>query len=100
MARSWCVKVVLFKSQYFVYNPLALIYSAGDVLKADGFAEDSPDIMALAYRITCLEGKLKLSQNLSLTDQQHVAAILHQCADPVSRGVSTLMRQRQAAGRT
>jgi hypothetical protein len=38
MARSWCGKVVLSKSQCFAYNPLALIYSASDVPKAEGFA--------------------------------------------------------------
>ena len=49
--------------------------------------------------MTRLEGKLKLSQNRSLTDQQQVAAILQQSADPVSRDVGTLMQQRQEARR-
>ena len=56
-------------------------------------------IVAFAMRITRLEGKLKLSQNRSLTDQQNVAATLQQSADPVSRDVGTLMQQRQAARR-
>lgn len=53
-------------------------------------------IVAFAIRITRLEGKLKLSQNRSLTDQQQVAVTLQQSADPVSRDVGTLMQQRQA----
>jgi transcriptional regulator len=57
-------------------------------------------IVAFALRITRLEGKLKLSQNRSLTDQQHVAATLQQSADPVSPDVGTLMQQRQATRRT
>jgi transcriptional regulator len=56
-------------------------------------------IVAFAIRITRLEGKLKLSQNRSLTDQQHVAATLQQSTDLVSRDVGTLMQQRQAARR-
>ena len=35
----------------------------------------------------------------TLTDQQHVAATLLQSADPISRDVGILMRQRQAARR-
>jgi transcriptional regulator len=57
-------------------------------------------IVTFAIRITRLEGKLKLSQNRSLTDQQHVAATLQESADPVSRDVGTLMQQRQATRRT
>jgi transcriptional regulator len=57
-------------------------------------------IVAFAIRITRLEGKFKLSQNRSLTDQQHVAGILQGSADPVSRDVGTLMQRRQAARRT
>jgi transcriptional regulator len=53
-------------------------------------------IVAFAIHITRLEGKFKLSQNRSLTDQQHVAATLQQSADPVSRDVGILMQQRQA----
>jgi transcriptional regulator len=56
-------------------------------------------IVAFAIPITRLEGKFKLSQNRSLTDQQHVAATLQQSADPVSRDVGTLMQQRQAVRR-
>ena len=56
-------------------------------------------IVALAIRITRLQGKLKLSQNRSLTDQQNVAATLQHSADAVSRDVGTLMQQRQAARR-
>ena len=52
-------------------------------------------IVAFAIHITRLEGKFKLSQNRSLTDQQHVAATLQQSADPVSRDVGILMQQRQ-----
>jgi predicted FMN-binding regulatory protein PaiB len=77
-----------------------LIYSAGDVPKAEGFAEDNPGIVTLAFRMTRLEGTLKLSQNRSRTDQQWVAASLQQSADPLSRDVGTSMQQRQAARRT
>ena len=55
--------------------------------------------MGFTIRITRLEGKLKLSQNRSLKDQQNVAAILQQSADPLSRDVGTLMQQRQAMRR-
>jgi transcriptional regulator len=57
-------------------------------------------IVTFAIRITRLEGKLKLSQNRPLADQQHVAETLQQSADPVSRDVGTLMQQRQAMRRT
>jgi transcriptional regulator len=57
-------------------------------------------IMTFAIRIARLEGKLKLSQNRSLADQQHVAATLQQSADPMSRDVGALMQQRQEARRT
>jgi transcriptional regulator len=57
-------------------------------------------IVTFGIRITRLEGKLKLSQNRSLTDQQRVAAILQQSANPVSRDVGTLMQQWQDARRT
>jgi transcriptional regulator len=57
-------------------------------------------IMAFVIRITRLEGKLKLSQNRSLADQQRVAATLQQSADPMSRDVGALMQQRQEARRT
>ena len=56
-------------------------------------------IVAFAIPITRLEGKFKLSQNRSLTDQQYVAVTLQQSADPMSRDVGTLMQQRQAARR-
>jgi transcriptional regulator len=56
-------------------------------------------IVAFVIRITRLEGKFKLSQNRSLTDQQNVAATLQQSADPVSQDVGTLMQQRQAMRR-
>lgn len=51
-------------------------------------------IVTFAIRITRLEGKLKLSQNRSLADQQRVASILQESADPGSRDVGTLMQQR------
>jgi transcriptional regulator len=57
-------------------------------------------IMAFAVRITRLEGKLKLSQNRALEDQQRVAATLRQSADPMSRDVGALMQQRLEARRT
>jgi transcriptional regulator len=57
-------------------------------------------IMTFAIRIARLEGKLKLSQNRSLADQQRVAATLQQSADPMSRDVGVLMQQRQGARRT
>jgi transcriptional regulator len=53
-------------------------------------------IVAFAIRITRLEGKFKLSQNRSSTDQQNVAATLQQSADPTNRAVGALMQQRQA----
>jgi transcriptional regulator len=56
-------------------------------------------IVTFAIRIMRLEGKLKLSQNRSLTDQQQVASTLQQSADPVSRDVGTLMQQRHDARR-
>jgi transcriptional regulator len=57
-------------------------------------------IVTFAIRITRLEGKLKLSQNRPLADQQHVAETLQRSADAVSRDVGTLMQQRQAMRRT
>ncbi|HEX2276546.1 MAG TPA: FMN-binding negative transcriptional regulator [Candidatus Tectomicrobia bacterium] len=57
-------------------------------------------IVTFAVRITRLEGKLKLSQNRPLADQQHVAETLQRSADAVSRDVGTLMQQRQAMRRT
>jgi transcriptional regulator len=51
-------------------------------------------------RMTHVEGKLKLSQNRSLADQQQVAETLQQSANPVSRDVGTLMQQREEARRT
>ena len=57
-------------------------------------------IVTFAIRITRLEGKLKLSQNRPLADQQHVAETLQRSADVVSRDVGTLMLQRQAMRRT
>jgi len=56
-------------------------------------------IVTFAIRITRLEGKLKLSQNRPLADQQHVAETLRQSADPMSQNVGTLMQQRQAMRR-
>jgi transcriptional regulator len=56
-------------------------------------------IVTFAIRITRLEGKLKLSQNRPLADQQRVAETLRRSADPVSRDVGTLMQQRQAMRR-
>ena len=53
-------------------------------------------IVGFAIHITRLEGKYKLSQNRSLTDQRNVATTLQQSPDPVSRDVGTLMQQRQA----
>jgi transcriptional regulator len=57
-------------------------------------------IVTFAIRITRLEGKLKLSQNRSLADQQQVAESLQQSPDAVSQEVGSLMQQRQAARRT
>jgi transcriptional regulator len=56
-------------------------------------------IVGFGMRITRLEGKYKLSQNRSRTDQENVAATLQQSAEPLSRDVGILMQQRQAAGR-
>jgi transcriptional regulator len=57
-------------------------------------------IVTFAIRITRLEGKLKLSQNRSLADQQQVAQTLLQSVDAVSRDVGVLMQQRQKARKT
>jgi transcriptional regulator len=57
-------------------------------------------IMTFAICLTRLEGKLKLSQNRSLADQQQVAATLRESADPVSRDVGALMQQRHESRRT
>jgi transcriptional regulator len=57
-------------------------------------------IVTFAVRITRLEGKLKLSQNRSRTDQQRVVAMMQQSPDPVSREVGTLMQQRHETRRT
>ncbi len=53
-------------------------------------------IVVFGMRITRLEGKFKLSQNRSQTDQEQVALMLQQSADPLSRDVGELMQQRQA----
>jgi transcriptional regulator len=57
-------------------------------------------IVTFAIRITRLEGKLKLSQNRSLANPQHIIATLQQSADPMSRDVGALMQQRREARRT
>jgi transcriptional regulator len=57
-------------------------------------------IVTFAIRITRLEGKLKLSQNRSLADQQRVASTLQESADPGSQDVGTLMQHRHEARRT
>ena len=57
-------------------------------------------IVGFTIRITRLQGKWKLSQNRSVTDQQNVAATLQQSPDVLSRDVGLLMQQRQAMRRT
>jgi transcriptional regulator len=52
--------------------------------------------VGFTIQITRLQGKWKLSQNRSVTDQQNVAATLQQSPDALSRDVGILMRQRQA----
>jgi transcriptional regulator len=54
-------------------------------------------IVGFAIHITRLEGKFKLSQNRSSTDQEHVVAALQHSNDAVSRDVAALMRQRSLA---
>lgn len=56
-------------------------------------------IVGFSMPITRLEGKYKLSQNRSLTDQHTVAATLQQSRDPLSQDVGRLMQQRQEAAR-
>jgi len=56
-------------------------------------------IVGFAIRITRLEGKCKLSQNRSRTDQHNVATTLQQSTDPLSQEVGALMQQRQGTGR-
>ncbi len=56
-------------------------------------------IVGFSMGITRLEGKYKLSQNRSLTDQHNVAATLQHSSDPMSQHVGRLMQQRQAARR-
>ena len=57
-------------------------------------------IVGFTIRITRLQGKWKLSQNRSATDQQNVAATLQQSPDPLSRDIGLLMQQRQAMRRS
>jgi transcriptional regulator len=57
-------------------------------------------IVGFTIRITRLQGKWKLSQNRSATDQQNVAATLQQSPAALSRDVGLLMQQRQAMRRT
>ncbi|MGE3539275.1 MAG: FMN-binding negative transcriptional regulator [Candidatus Tectimicrobiota bacterium] len=64
-------------------------------LPADYVQKMMKGIVVFAIRITRLEGKFKLSQNRSLTDQQQVAATLQRSLDPLSREVGSLMQQRQ-----
>lgn len=54
-------------------------------------------IVVFGMCITRLEGKWKLSQNRSQTEQQQVAITLQQSAEPLSREVGSLMQQRQGA---
>ncbi|MBM3224101.1 MAG: FMN-binding negative transcriptional regulator [Candidatus Tectomicrobia bacterium] len=68
-------------------------------LPADYVHKMMRGIVGFGMQITRLEGKYKLSQNRSRTDQEHVAATLQQSADPLSRDVGLLMQQRQAARR-
>ena len=56
-------------------------------------------VVGFTIHIARLEGKWKLSQNRSATDQQNVAMTLQQSPDPLSRDVGLLMQQRQATGR-
>jgi transcriptional regulator len=53
-------------------------------------------IVGFEMTVTRLEGKYKLSQNRSHTDQWNVAHTLLQSADPVIRGVGELMQQNLA----
>jgi transcriptional regulator len=57
-------------------------------------------IVGFTIRITRLQGKWKLSQNRSATDQQNVAATLQQSPAALSRDVGLLMQQQQAMRRT
>lgn len=50
--------------------------------------------VGVSIEITRLEGKFKLSQNRSLTDQQHVIEALRTAQDSVTCAVATLMQER------
>jgi transcriptional regulator len=51
-------------------------------------------IVGFEIEITRLEGKVKLSQNRSMADQQRVAAALEQQDDPQAVEVAAMMRRR------
>ncbi|MCC6454126.1 MAG: FMN-binding negative transcriptional regulator [Caldilineaceae bacterium] len=51
-------------------------------------------IVAFEMPITRLEGKYKLSQNRSMTDQAAVAEHLQQAADPTAAAIGTAMQSR------
>jgi transcriptional regulator len=53
-------------------------------------------IVAFELRVTRLEGKYKLSQNRSLTDQASVAHALSHSSDPAARGVADAMLATRA----
>jgi len=49
-------------------------------------------IVGIEIEITRLEGKFKLNQNRSLSDQAHVASTLHNSGDALNEEVAELMR--------
>jgi transcriptional regulator len=54
-----------------------------------------PGTVCFAMEITRLEGKFKLSQNRPVNDRIRVADALQDSPDPLSQGVSALMKERQ-----
>ena len=66
---------------------------AGDMaaLPEEYLAKMQNGIVGIELRVTRLEGKLKLSQNKSIRDQQNVVAEL-EAAGPLERGVAQRMR--------
>jgi transcriptional regulator len=51
-------------------------------------------IVGFEIEITRLEGKFKLNQNRSLTDQAHVATTLQKSGNPLSESVAQLMQEQ------
>jgi transcriptional regulator len=55
-------------------------------------------IVGVEIAVTRLEGKFKLSQERPAADRPRIIAALERRADPDSRAVARLMREREPAG--